>query len=60
MTQTYKSMPLNRVEGCVLYVGSDIVMIEYKSRRACKAVSYIYGTIMSRLPKSYKCVDVIQ
>lgn len=53
-------MPLNWIAGYVLCAGSDIVMIEYKSGRACKAVSYIYGTIMSRLPKSYKCVDAIQ
>lgn len=33
---------------------SHIVMIEHESGAACKAVSYIYGTIMSRLPKSYK------
>ena len=46
--------------GYVLCVGSDIVMIEHKSGRACKAVSYIYGTIMSRLPKSYKCTDAVQ
>lgn len=44
----------------VLCAGSDIVMIECKSGRACKAVSYIYDTIMSRLPKSYKCVDASQ
>lgn len=57
--RTYKSMPLSWITGHVLHVDSDIVMIEYKSQGAYKAVSYIYGTIMSRLPKSYKCVDVI-
>lgn len=46
--------------GYVLCAGSDIVMMEHKSGRACKAVSYIYGTIMSRLPKSYKCTDAVQ
>lgn len=35
-------------------------MIEHESGAASKAVSYIYGTIMSRLPKSYKRVDAIQ
>lgn len=57
--RTYKSMPLSWITCYVLHVDSDIVMIEYKSQGAYKDVSYIYGTIMSRLPKSYKCVDVI-
>ena len=44
-------MPLKWTAGYVLCVDSDIVMMEYESGGACKAVSYIYGTIMSRLPK---------
>lgn len=50
-TQTYKTIQLNWIAGYVLHVDSDIVMTEYKSERANKAVNYIYGTIMSRLPK---------
>lgn len=48
------------VEQGVCQADSHIVMIEHESGAACKAVSYIYGTIMSRLPKSYKWVDAIQ
>lgn len=48
------------VEQGVRRADSHIVMIEHESEAACKAVSYIYGTIMSRLPKSYKWVHAIQ
>ena len=60
ITQTYTGMPLNWIAGHVLHVDSDMALIEYKSGRAHKAVTYIYNTLMSRLPKSYKCVDVTQ
>lgn len=55
-----KKQQKQAVELGVRWADSHIVMIKHKSGAACKAVSYIYGTIMSRLPKSYKWLDAIQ
>lgn len=55
-----KKQQKQAVERAVCWADSHIVMIKHKSGAACKAVSYIYGTIMSRLPKSYKWLDAIQ
>lgn len=59
-SQLPKAVPLQWMAGYVLHVDSDIVMIEHKSGAACKAVSHIYGTIMSRLAKCYKYVDAVR